>query len=250
MNELLLGALIEDDRDPVYTDWLGSFAPEFTLEWTQMLGSSLTEDALSPSYHEIRIEDRSHSSWVANTLSIGEALDLMSRLYRILVENGFSDRNFLLSLCSKNDREWLEKRVGQEWVEIEHCGGKQHLYKRVLQSKTLPSRCTRTSALFDGDGVRPNAPENQRISDVCYPDVHHHMLRRRSIENYLPRKVLERWAKLSDGLQKEIRTAKVRALFEELGRDQRSHYNFKHGLAGDSRRHDRADDLYLEDRSV
>ena len=46
-------------------------------------------------------------------------------------------------------------------------------------------------------------------SDEGYPEIHHHMLDRRSIENYLPRRALERWARLSDGRQEDLRLAKT-----------------------------------------
>lgn len=206
----------------------------------------MTEDAIHPSFHEVRVDDCAQSSWATRTLTIQDALDLVGRPYRILVENGFSDRSFLLSLCARRDREWLEQRISAEWVEIEHCGGKDHLRKLVPEIKQEPSRHLRVSAIFDGDALRPGRPGNQRLSNTCYPEIHHHMLRRRAIENYLPRRSLERWASLSDGRQEERRRRKVRALFEGMGHDQRAHYNVKAGFAGDARRHDRAPDLYQD----
>lgn len=92
--------------------------------------------------------------------------------------------------------------------------------------------------------VRQPSAKNKRISENCYPEIHHHMLERRCIENYLPRSALEGWARRSDGRQEKIRESRVRHLFDQLGPEQREHFNFKEGFEGDSKRHDRAEDLF------
>lgn len=236
--------MVEDAADPRYSRWLAGLPQEVGFDWAEVLNRSLTEDARHPSAHEIRVEARAQSSWGTLSLTVGDALDLLGRPYRILVENGFSDRDFLLSSCARHDREWVEERIAAEWVEVEHCGGKEHLRKLVTEMKRERSRQLRASALFDGDGLRPGRAGNQSIADLCHPEIHHHMLGRRSIENYLPRRALERWARLSDGRQEELRLAKARELFEGLSHEQRAHYNVKEGFGGDERHHQRAPDLY------
>lgn len=128
---------------------------------------------------------------------------------------------------------------------MEHCGGNDHLEKRAKEARKHAGTRMRHSAIFDGDGMRPGSPsaKSRGIRDLCYPEVHHHQLERRAIENYLPRAALERWVKLTQGQARRERAAQVAALFA-LSADQRAHYNMKEGFAGDIPNARRAGDLF------
>lgn len=108
------------------------------------------------------------------------------------------------------------------------------------------SRAIRSAALFDGDAVEPPdtdpesedafrsrlGPTSRTILETCQREpviensgLVHHALRRRTIENYLPRSVLYQWAG-----KKQTRLRKVKALEEATFRD---FYNMKGGHAKD-----------------
>ncbi|XXT22388.1 hypothetical protein WME94_12590 [Sorangium sp. So ce429] len=176
---------------------------------------------------------------------MGEALDLLQRPYRILVENGFTDRAFLLSMSDRATREFLEERISRDWIEAEHCGGLGELEKRAKEVRRHVATRMRCSALFDGDAMRPGEPssKSESIRRLCYPDVHHHQLDRRTIENYLPRAALDRWCQLAQGRTRLERRAQVEALFA-LREDQRAHYNMKEGFEKDAPNAHRAGGLF------
>ena len=236
-----------DEKAPAYIAWLRQQDEVTRDEWQRVVGESILQHVREPSYYEILIVARGDSTWSypSPILTVVDAIDLLLRPYRVLVENGFSDRAFLLSMCDRATREFIEEWCAREWVEIEHCGGNDHLEKRAKEARKHVGTRMRHSAIFDGDGMRPRSPsaKSMGIRDLCYPDVHHHQLERRAIENYLPRAALERWVKLAQGQERRQRAAQVAALFA-LSADQRAHYNMKGGFADDVPNARRAGDLF------
>lgn len=228
--------VVVDEEAPAYTAWLAALDAETRDEWEHVVGLGFRQNAQEPSFHEIHVVAAGESTWSAAppSLTVEDALDLLQRPYRILVENGFSDRAFLFSMCDRPTREFLAERSAREWVEVEHCGGNDHLGKRAREVRNSVAARMRCSALFDGDGLRPGRPsaESNAIRDLCYPDVHHHQLERRAIENYLPKSALERWCKQAQGRARLERSAQVEALFA-LREEQRAHYNMKEGFEKD-----------------
>ncbi|MEO7331861.1 MAG: hypothetical protein ABI193_25015 [Minicystis sp.] len=226
-----------DEKAPAYTAWLATLDAEIRDEWERVVGLGFRQQAQEPSFHEIQVIATGESSWSATppSLTVGDTIDLLQRPYRVLVENGFSDRAFLFSMCDRATREFLEQRREREWIEVEHCGGLGDMEKRTKEVRKTVSARRRCSVLFDGDGLRPGrpSPESTAIRDLCYPDIHHHQLERRAIENYLPRAALERWCKQAHGKARLEREAQVKALFA-LGDEQRAHYNMKEGFDKDA----------------
>lgn len=216
-------------------------------------GRSARDNAIRESGISITVMTRERSSWSMLRLTVEDALCLAYKPFRVLLENGLSDRRFLLAILPPKDREWIAKRVESEWVELEECGGIRELKKRVkwaLQEQNV-FRC---AALFDGDAVELPAeqPESDRsfrarlgpasrtVLDLCEREptdgtagLVHHVLRRRAIENYLPDSALDSWAKAKAGAQRRTREKTVKALRRC---DHRFHYNMKHGYAGDRNR--------------
>lgn len=239
--------VVADDRDTAYTGWLAALDPATRAEWERVVGDGLGQHAKEPSQYEVWVAARGPSTWAAPmpTLTVADAVEFLQRPYRILVENGFSDRAFLLSFSDPRTRAFLEERIAREWVEVEHCGGNDHLEKRAKEIRKQPSARMRCSALFDGDGMQPNQPsaKSASIQAICYPDVHHHQLERRAIENYLPRAALERWARRAQGRARIHREAQVDALFA-LQDGQRAHYNMKGGFKKDEPNAHRAGTLF------
>jgi len=231
--------VVEDDKANAYRAWLHHLDAEIRDEWLKMISIGWTLAERHPSFHEIEVDAITASRWSdpTPTLTLEDALDLLHRSYRILLENGYSDRSFFMSLCSLDQIEFLQKRLAMDWVEFEHCGGNHHIERRAKEIRKHRRLYLRFSALFDGDGLEPRVPSkrSQSVKIACGSDVHHHQLLRRSIENYLPKSALERWAMQKTGNQKKKRERIVRALFK-LTSEQRAHYNMKDGFNQDEKR--------------
>ncbi|WP_437793721.1 hypothetical protein [Sorangium sp. So ce693] len=239
--------VVLDDQAPAYTAWLAGLDEATRGDWERVVGDGLRLNALEPSYHEVWVTAHGQSTWSypSPTLTFGDAIDLLQRPYRLLVENGITDRAFLLSMCDRATREFLEERISREWIEAEHCGGLGELEKRVKEIRRQVAARMRCSAIFDSDAMQPGepSPKSRAIRDLCYPDVHHHQLERRAIENYLPRAALDRWCQLAQGRARLDRRAQVEALFA-LRDDQRAHYNMKEGFEKDLPNAHRAGELF------
>jgi hypothetical protein len=239
--------VVRDDQATAYTAWLAGLDEATRADWERVVGDGLRQSELEPSYHEVWVTARGESTWSYPhpILTFGDAIDFLQRPYRLLLENGLTDRAFLLSMCDRATREFLEERISREWVEAEHCGGLGELEKRVKKVRGHVATRMRSSAMFDSDAMRPGAPspKSEVVRNLCYPDVHHHQLERRAIENYLPRAALERWCQLAQGRTRDKRKAQVEALFA-LRDDQRAHYNMKEGFEKDLPNVHRAGELF------
>jgi hypothetical protein len=207
----------------------------------------------------INVDERPRSAWSAGQLSIDDALTLLQKPFRIFLENGVSDRGFLLAMIEvaigatpaadgRAYREEFERRADREWLEFEGCGGVGELEKRVRWAGNKPDRALRCAALFDSDSVEParaltetEAERRRRAHQRCRAvaqacesgQVAFHMLHRRSIENYLPVAALRRHRAPAGKAAARDFERKCRAL-EALGLERRV-YNMKGGFEKDRR---------------
>jgi hypothetical protein len=240
--------LIGDPTSAAYLAWLASIDAQLRAEWTDAVARGFSLDGKEPSHHEVRVARRDDSVWSQPTpsLTIRDAIDLLQRPYRVLVESGFSDRAFLFCCYTPRERAWLKERIEREWVEIEHCGGILDLQKRAKILSKKRHMSMRCSALFDSDALRPGEPSahSRNTKAACEPEIHHHQLERRAIENYLPRQALDIWIKLVYEPQRSARAASVEALFALREAGQRAHFNMKEGFGGDARRAHEVGNLY------
>ncbi|MCK5797257.1 MAG: hypothetical protein KAI47_08745, partial [Deltaproteobacteria bacterium] len=113
----------------------------------------MRESARLPSAIVLRVELRQASSWPERRLTVADAVEVASKPFRVFLENGGSDRGFLLALFRPEDRQWIERRADKEWLEFEGWGGTGELHKRVKWALKHDSRMIRSAALFDGDAV-------------------------------------------------------------------------------------------------
>jgi hypothetical protein len=212
-------------------------------DWSQQMCSmaldiSLKAEAHGAAKHTIRIVRSANSSWSPPTLTIEDAFDVLHRPYRLLVENAHADGAFLLCMATPDERRFLEERIEREWLEIETCGGIGGLPARAetLRRRLRDSLRLRCSAMFDGDALQPGASSvhARTAVEACGQTIHHHMLARRAIENYLPLEALRRWCDKSKGKEARQRKAKLRA-FSRLARSQRDHFHMKSGLKKDDK---------------
>lgn len=223
---------IDPDAREEFTAWahkLGE-AGDMVLRAEEL---SARESAHRESAITIRVMMREQSSWSKRTLTVDDAIDLAHKPFRVLLENGVSDRRFLLATMSPEDRKWVEERIEHEWLELEGCGGIGELKKRVESWALKEQNSLRSAALFDGDAVEPPSSEpesddafrarlattSKKVLELCEREptvldagLLHHVLRRRAIENYLPDSALEAWTQSAGGAQQEARRRKLEAL--------------------------------------
>lgn len=204
----------------------------------QVLNWSLHEEGLGPAHHAVRVVRSATPNQSPPELTLDDALDILHRPYRLLVENAHSDGVFVFCMATPDERRFLEERVRREWLEIETCGGITGVTRRV---KTLKRRHRdglrlRCSAMFDCDAPVQGSPSDhaKTAEQACGPTIHHHMLKRRAIENYLPLPTLERWCGEKKGKEERDRKAKMRA-FSRLQPVQRHHFHMKDGLKKDNK---------------
>jgi hypothetical protein len=187
-----------------------------------------------PSDLSIRIGDVQTAEWTANPprLPLTEALRLLRKPLRLLVENRHNDGAFLRAVAPSPWRSHLRDALDRGQIEIEHGGGSD--MKTQLERASLEEGL-RLWALFDSDAREPGRPSaaSEALRQACLrKGVPHHRLSRRAIENYLPAKALQGWAHNSSGNLRTSRRRKADA-FASMRPDQRHHYNMKHGFQGD-----------------
>lgn len=144
----------------------------------------------------------------------------LQRPYRLLLEDGATDREFLLRMCPPHERAFLRDRLDKEWLEAEHGGGVTRLPQRVgwLHERARATGLeVHASCLFDSDREAAGAPPSddvQQLAQACREaGVHSHCLARRTIENYLPRSALEAWVlDARGGPKRSVRRRKLDAL--------------------------------------
>lgn len=200
----------------MFSRWIEQLDPRVRSNIEHARDWSDHEEASAPSALEISVG----SSTEEPSLSSEDAWLHLQRPYRLLLEDGLTDREFLLRMCPPHERAFLRDRLDKEWLEAEHGGGVTRLPRRL---RWLHERARATgldfhaSCLFDSDREAAGAPpseEVQELAEVCREaGVHSHCLARRTIENYLPRSALEAWVLDARGRpQRNHRRRKLKAL--------------------------------------
>lgn len=240
-------------RDPGgarYARWAEGLGRSTSDEWGAMLDLSASDEAREPAYHAVVLEDRTDPAWSRPPprLPVGVAVRYLLRPYRILLENNRSDRAFLRCVVPKTIREALDQREENGGLEYEHGGGADQL-PRVEGLDASRGDAMLYSVMFDSDGLRPSMRSGAaaKLALACEGRaLHHHVLVRRMIENYLPNESLKRWAAGDRAIEQLV------VELQGLSPDQRAHYNHEGGFDGDQSRHDRATvgDLYATLPSV
>jgi hypothetical protein len=184
----------------------------------------------------IRIGDVGAPDWAADPprLPLKEALRLLSKPLRLVVENRHNDGAFLRAVGLLPWRRRLQQALDKGWIEVEHGGGSD---TRTRLQAADREEALRLWALFDSDAREPGRPSpvSEALSETCRrKGISHHRLARRAIENYLPVKALQAWAHGSAGNLRASRRRTADA-FASMAPGQRHHYNMKHGFQGDQK---------------
>ena len=135
-----------------------------------------------------------------------EALTLLGRPLRVLLENGRNDRAFVLAFADLATRRALEAAEREGWIVFETAGGLGELLLRIVAAPSSAEReVFRTMYLCDSDAQEPGKPSHQAATvqqnladlSVLYErraDYFGAVLGRRAAENYAPPKEVLTWA--------------------------------------------------------
>lgn len=197
------------------------------------------------------------SDWMRRRLCLDDAVRLLARPLRLLLENRRNDLSFLKRLAPPSLRRALDEDINNGWIEEEQGGGLPEIKVRLEELITAPASAIieqiallRLWVMFDRD----SDPADRRDASLLSIDVHelcvraripHVQLGRRSQESYLPVDLLHLWqARGSTPVVRERRGNSVEALrqLNRLRPQARWQYNMKEGLMGDIKR-ERRDDL-------
>ncbi|HSO00357.1 MAG TPA: hypothetical protein VLS89_18820 [Candidatus Nanopelagicales bacterium] len=202
----------------------------------------------------VLVERREAPSWPddlrhgAIRLPLAAARDLLARPLRLLLENGRNDWGFLGKVVPSAWKARWDRAVKERWIEAENGGGITEMRKIILQQIAPDdARRLRTWAMFDSDGRRAgDSSDAARATRAACEQwgVAYHPLRRRAIENYVPKEALFDWAqrrrKRDDREEKLLRVRAYCAMTEE----QRHYFNMKEGFVGDERSDQGVCDIY------
>lgn len=211
----------------------------------RILEECLDAEARTPAQLGIRVvAHRTDSATTEPTFLLGEALTLLRTPFRLLLEDGVTDRAFILAAATEEDRAVLSRAERERWLVFEHGGGLTSIAR--LFDVATPGGLgdglarLRVFLVYDSDRLAPAKP-SKRSDDLASKCAacglngprRHHQLRRRMIENYLPLEALQRREASTLGVR--IRAAAVTA-WQRLDAVQAHHYNMKTGFDGDINR--------------
>lgn len=193
------------------------------------------------------IENRAQPDW-PDTFDRGPArmppdeqtLRFLQQPLEALLEDDDNDWGFLRKTILRSWRRRFEQAIERGWLKPRNGGGITSFTKKVTNLINDNKRRLRTWALFDSDArdVDPTTGReipSQQANDAeiaCTDVVPFHRLRRRAIENYAPRAMLDYWAsQCSNPIEMRER---VRA-FYSMSREQRHYFNMAGGFNADAK---------------
>jgi hypothetical protein len=135
-----------------------------------------------------------------------EALALLGRPLRVLLENGRNDRAFVLAFADRASHDALRKAEREGWIVFETAGGIGELLVRIRAApEGEPREAFRTLYRCDSDARAPGHPTNQAATvqqklgelSLRYARRAGHfgaVLGRRAAERYAPPGDVVAWA--------------------------------------------------------
>jgi hypothetical protein len=158
-------------------------------------------------------------------LSIADALTSLRMPAVVIVENEESDGAFLASIARAFGRDVIEYAIHEKWLELDHAGGYGEIEKRIERYKSRNTGPERILVVADSDRLFPGHESQtyKKILQACTDNgVPYVLLKKRSIENYLPLGALQR-----SGRNKQYNA------FLHLSNPQKDHYRIKTGFSSD-----------------
>ena len=251
---------VEDDRAPEFMSWLKSVGRELRESYEQVVDAGYELDSREPSRHEVRVAavEEPDFSRRPPRLPLGEALRMLSRPFRVVLEHRGADRAFVLCMCNPQQRDFLLGRERDGYIEFESGNGLESMQERAEELGTERHGALLSWFLFDSDALRPRRDGEREGDNASVPSkelkriceeagLPHHQTRRRFIESYLPLRTLAGWVHLVAGREgKELRRRRQES-FCRLTPAQRHHFNMKEGFKKDEgrlRNGEKTDSLY------
>lgn len=202
---------------------------------------------ITKAFCEVQFKNSAYSSETEVNLRIDNENDLEHDIYSVLdgyillqnnpiifVENGTSDRLFLLSIFNNfTECDKINKNIKNRWIELRGVGGKNEFIKEInkelrrFRKENLPNeKYLRAIVIIDSDKKYPieNLSETHNsIIDFCNEKkIKYHVLEKREIENYLPVQVFSDFP----------HTHPIISSYLNLNNAQQSYYDFQDGFKG------------------
>ena len=225
-----------DDSGPLFQAWLKARSPEDRDEIQRVLDSSVEAEAREPTRVVLEVANTSESSWTTSppVVTVADAATLAWQPFRVLVENATSDRAFFLSVANSEQRKVLERAEREKTLEFVQAGGIEQVTAQLRNDAArAPGRRCITFVFVDGDGLwhgQPSAPA-LTVRETCREvGVPCHVLKRRTIENYLPAPSLQAWAAERPNRGRTDRASLLSA-YMRMTRARRWYFHLKGGFA-------------------
>lgn len=193
-----------------------SGAAERFEAWRQKLADPHLQDeielALAEGLQRATVGPRRSTVIVSATPALGhyppdEALLLLGYPFRVLLENGRNDRDFLLAYASADTRVYLRDAEEQGWLLFETAGGITEIKARLEEIRKMSWARLRFFCLVDSDAKQPGIPSavaesvrtvlGEIAADIPLPADQvgklGKVLERRAVENYLPLPTFKRY---------------------------------------------------------
>ena len=225
--------------------WLAAQSPRVqeTIHLVLELGLKEREFRVPHGEPKVIVERRAAPVWPDSfvdgpvRLPLEVAKDLLTQPLRLLLENVRNDWGFLKKVAPSVWEDRWSRAIEKRWIQPESGGGVTEIPNIIREqiAEDHPRRL-RTWVMFDSDGRQDGhrSGESQRALEACQEwKISHHPLRRRAIENYIPRDTLFDWARRQRRELREEKLECVRA-FCSLTAEQRHYYNLKGGFKADS----------------
>jgi hypothetical protein len=202
--------LPQNPQSQPFLSWLSSLPVDIKDNVDMFVDSSFRIDSTSIFINKLKVVWPNLGQAVhSRSISIDSAINHAQAPFRLYVENGRNDRQFLLAFTTPDQRDKfaiLEKLHGLTFV---HTGGITEML--ALIQADIAAQVTSPNyswAVFDCDSLQPGVPSahSQKLSHTCdVLGIPQTQLQRRAIENYIPPNSLRYWVYL--GKKKRIARA-------------------------------------------
>ena len=199
---------IRPDVRPVWNQWAERLPPDLADEVRLAWDESERRATLGRPSERVQVRPVGAPGFaqVPIVLDPATALALLGRPLRIMLENGRTDRAFLLAFADKSSLRALTNAEAAGFLVFETCGGISELEIHVSAARRgAPMDVLRTMYLCDSDAIKPGVPSDPAVRvdkhlarlerRFSRPPRHFgRVLTRRAAENYAPPGAVLRWA--------------------------------------------------------
>lgn len=248
-------------------EWLSQDQAHGMMYKISLMQSARAASRLQSEQKKVIITNNEQCSWDTThaTLTLRDAITVLETPLYVLLENSNNDWHFLLKTLDQSSRKRLKAHFENRWIQPVHGGGSQ-ITQFIREKSQNESDKFRTFCIYDSDRRHPDElnPDWAPVSpQSCQGHTtqqsaaelltnSHHMLSRRFIESYIPKRELLTCVTPAN---QSVTVEKINAFFR-LSKEGRWFYNMKKGFNGDSKPDNRGreKDIYAnisdEDRNT